>query len=64
MATKGEAGNGPNDAPYCDSRLGTRVRRRRDVVEGPATVGRSSARGREATPQHGLSRFPGCSKSR
>jgi hypothetical protein len=27
------------------------------VVEGPATVGRSSARGREATPQQGLSRF-------
>jgi hypothetical protein len=26
MATKGKEGNGHNDAHYCDSRLGTRVR--------------------------------------
>jgi len=41
---KGEEGNGHNDAYYCDSRLATRVRRGRLLLEGPATVGRSSAR--------------------
>jgi hypothetical protein len=41
---KGEEGNGHNDAHYCDSRLATPVRRGRLLLEGPATVGKSSAR--------------------
>ena len=56
MATKGKEGNGHNDAHYCDSRRGTRVRWGRLLLEGPSTVGRSS-HGREATPQQGLSRL-------
>ena len=43
-ARKREEGNGHNDAHYCDSPLGTRVRRGRLLLEGPATVGISSAR--------------------
>src|SRR4030095_12574491 len=43
-ATKGKEGNGHNDAHYCDSRRATPVRRGRLLLEGPATVGRSSAR--------------------
>ena len=41
MATKGAEGNGHNNDHYCDSRLDTRVRGGRLLLEGAATVGNS-----------------------